>query len=155
MKKKKRKVPWERHFNKAHFLSVWACTLCQVMLGTNPITHHYRWHIKQCTVFLIHSFIHSSCLILLILPRVTVGRRVKPIPEALGHKAGYTLDRLPIHCRAHKQIRSWNRTFNPEGGRPQCCLCYSTVPPLYFLYFNVIFTVLSVHHLFFLHLNTV
>ncbi|KAF4079466.1 hypothetical protein AMELA_G00178390 [Ameiurus melas] len=60
---------------------------------------------------MFYPFIHPSS-IPLILFRVT--GNLEPIPASIKHRAGYTLDRVPIHRRAQSHTHSHTHSYTTD-----------------------------------------
>ncbi|XP_053496898.1 venom phosphodiesterase-like [Ictalurus furcatus] len=74
---------------------------------------------SQCCPVLLHVKYPS----IHILFRVT--GNLEPIPGGIGHKAGYTLDRVPIHRRAQSALPDTcrNRCYTPYDYETPGCRC--------------------------------
>ncbi|KAF4078371.1 hypothetical protein AMELA_G00198480, partial [Ameiurus melas] len=46
--------------------------------------------------------------------RTRITRNLEPIPGSIGHKAGYTLDRVPVHCRAQSHTHSHTHSYTTD-----------------------------------------
>ncbi|KAF4081025.1 hypothetical protein AMELA_G00156050 [Ameiurus melas] len=60
----------------------------------------------------IHPFIHPSIFNRLLLFRVTAN--LEFIPGSIGHKVGYTLDRVPVHHRARSHTHSHTHSYTTD-----------------------------------------